>query len=46
MELEIEIYDKRERSSTVCYVKQIADNKFRMLEKDVFSCRLTLGTEF
>lgn len=46
MELEIEIYDKRERFSTVCYVKQIADNKFRMLENDVFSCRLTLGTEF
>ncbi|UII32410.1 hypothetical protein LVD17_00965 [Fulvivirga ulvae] len=46
MEVEIEIYDKREHSTTRLYVEQIADNKFRMLDNDIFNFRLTLGTEF
>lgn len=28
------------------YVEQMADNRFRMIENDLFNCKLTLGTEF
>jgi len=42
----IKIYDKRERATTTMYVEKLADNKFRMIDNDLFNCRLTLGTEF
>jgi hypothetical protein len=49
MEIEpvkIELYDKREKSITTMYVEQLSENKFRMVDNDVFNCKLTLGTEF
>jgi hypothetical protein len=45
-EVKIEIYDKREKSIATMYVHKIADNAFRMVDNDIFNCRLTLGTEF
>ena len=45
-EVEIELYDKRERSTATLYVEQLAENKFRMTDNDLWNCRLTLGTEF
>lgn len=45
-ETKIELYDKREKSTTTLYVEQLADNKFRMTDNDIWNCRLTLGTEF
>lgn len=45
-EVKIEIYDKREKSKTTMLVEQIGDNKFKMIDNDIFNCRLTLGTEF
>lgn len=45
-EVEIKLYDKREKSTTTLYVEQLAENKFRMTENDIFNCRLTKGTEF
>ena len=44
--VKLEIYDKRERSISTMYVEQISDSKFRMVDNDVFNCRLVLGTEF
>ena len=44
--IKINIYDKRERTITTMYVEQLADNKFKMIDNDLFNCRLTLGTEF
>lgn len=45
-EVKIELYDKREKSTTTLYVLQLAENKFRMTENDIWNCKLTLGTEF
>ena len=45
-EVKIELYDKRERSTATMYVEQLAENRFRMTDNDIFNCRLTLGTEF
>lgn len=45
-EVKIELYDKRERSTTTLYVEQLSENKFRMTDNDLFNCRLTKGTEF
>lgn len=45
-EVEIKLYDKREKSTATIYVEQLAENKFRMTENDIFNCRLTKGTEF
>lgn len=42
----IELYNKRERSTSVIYVEQLSENKFRMIDNDIWNCRLTLGTEF
>ena len=42
----IKLYDKRDKSTTTLYVEQLTDNKFRMIDNDLFNCRLTLGTEF
>jgi len=44
--VKIEIYDKRERSTTTMYVERLAKSRFRMLDNDLFNCKLTLGTEF
>ncbi len=43
---EIQIYDKREGSLATMYVEKISDNLFRMIDNDIFNCRLTLGTGF
>ena len=45
-EVKIELYDKREKSTATMYVEQLAENKFRMTDNDIWNCRLTLGTEF
>ncbi|MFT5619425.1 MAG: hypothetical protein ACI85I_002671 [Arenicella sp.] len=45
-EIEIQVYDKRERSTGNIYVEQLSENKFRMTDNDIFNCRLTRGTEF
>ena len=44
--IQIEIYDKREKMSTIIYVDKISDNIFRAVENELFNCRLTIGTEF
>ena len=44
--IKIELYDKREKATTIMHVEQITENKFRMIDNDIFNCRLTLGTEF
>lgn len=44
--IEIKIYDKREKLTTSIYVEQLSDNLFRIVENEIFNCRLTLGTEF
>mgnify|MGYP001800992224 FL=1 len=45
-EVEIELYDKREKTTTTLYVQKLEDNKFKMIDNDIFNCRLTIGTEF
>jgi hypothetical protein len=45
-EVKIELYDKREKSTTTMYVQQLAENKFRMTDNHIWNCRLTLDTEF
>lgn len=44
--IQIEIYDKRQKMSTTIYVDKVSDNVFRVVENEIFNCRLTLGTEF
>jgi hypothetical protein len=45
-EIEIQIYDKIQKSSGNAYVEQLTENTFRMTENDIFNCQLTRGTEF
>ncbi len=45
-EIEIRVYDKREKSTGNLYVEELSENKFRMTDNDIFNCRLTKGTEF
>ena len=45
-EVKIWIYDKRDKSTTTFFVEQLSENKFRMIDNDLFNCRLTKGTEF
>lgn len=45
-EVTILVYDKREQSTTTMQVEQVSDNVFRMIDNDIFNCRLTLNTEF
>lgn len=45
-EIKIEVYDKREKSTTTLHVEKISAKVFRMTENDIFNCSLTLGTEF
>lgn len=44
--IEIEIYDKRQRTSTFMYVGKVSENIFRAVENELFNCHLVLGTEF
>ena len=44
--VKIELFDKRENSTTTIYVEQITLNKFRMADNDIWNCKLTKGTEF
>jgi len=44
--VKIELYDKREKATSTMYVEQIGENKFKMIDNDLFNCSLTLGTEF
>ncbi len=46
METRIELYNKRERVSSIITVKQLAENTFQMIENDLANCTLTKGTEF
>jgi hypothetical protein len=45
-EVEIEVYDKREKVTTTLCVEQITENQFRMIDNDLFNNQLTLGVEF
>ena len=45
-EIKIEVYNKREKTTSTMFVKQLSDNTFRMTENDILNCRLTYGTEF
>ncbi len=45
-EVKIKLYDKRGGITTTLYVEQLAENKFRMTENELFNCRLTKGAEF
>ena len=42
----INVYDKRNRSTSNIFVVPLAENKFRMYDNDIFNCKLTAGTEF
>lgn len=46
MEIKIELYDKREKSTSTLYVEQLAPNKYKMIDNNLWNCQLTLGTEF
>ncbi|MCR6640972.1 MAG: DUF4265 domain-containing protein [Sporocytophaga sp.] len=45
-EVTIELYDKREKVSSNLSVIQLSEHTFRLVENDIFNCRLTRGTEF
>jgi hypothetical protein len=45
-EIQIKLYDKRERTITTLSVEKLFENKFRMTENDILNCHLTKGTEF
>jgi len=45
-EVMIQVYDKREKSTSSFYVKKVSDNIYRMTDNHIFNCRLTYGTEF
>ena len=44
--IEIEIYDKREKTTETVFVEQLREDQYRMAENAVLNCRLTIGTEF
>lgn len=44
--IQIQIYDKREKSTATEVVEKLSDTKFRMAENSIWNCRLTIGTEF
>ncbi len=45
-EILIEVYYKREKSTSSFYAFKLSDNIYRMAENDLFNCKLTFGTEF
>lgn len=44
--VKILLYDKRDKSTSTMHVEPLGSNKFRMVDNDLFNCKLTLGTEF
>ena len=44
--VQIEIYDKKEKTTESVTVKRLNETKFGVIENAVFNCRLTVGTEF
>jgi len=44
--VEIELYDKRLQMTGKMHVEKLADMTFRMIDNDIFNCKLTFGTEF
>jgi hypothetical protein len=45
-EVKIEVYNRKEKVTTTLYVEQLSENKFRMIDNDLFNKELTLGVEF
>ena len=45
-EVKIEVYHKKEKVTTTPHVEQLSENKFRMIDNDLFNKQLTLGVEF
>lgn len=45
-EVKIEVYNRKEKVTTTLYVEQLSENKFRMIDNDLFNKQLTLGVEF
>jgi hypothetical protein len=45
-EILLEVYDKREKVTSSFYALKLSENIYRMVENDIFNCRLTFGTEF
>lgn len=45
-EIQITVYNKKERVTTTMYVKKLAENTFRMTDNDIFDCQLRKGAEF
>lgn len=44
--IKIEVYNKKEKTTTTMHVEQLSDNIFRNIENEFFNCSLILGTEF
>ena len=40
-EIEIQVYDKREKSTRNLDVEQLSENKFRMTDNEIFNCHYT-----
>jgi hypothetical protein len=45
-EVKIEVFNRKENVTTTLYVEQLSENKFRMIDNDLFNKQLTLGVEF
>ncbi|WP_298556767.1 hypothetical protein [uncultured Algibacter sp.] len=45
-EVKIEVYNRKQKVMTTLYVEQLSENKFRMIDNDLFNKQLTLGVEF
>lgn len=45
-EIQISVYNKREKITSSFYVKELSNNIYRMTENDIANCTLTYGTEF
>lgn len=44
--IEIEIYDKEQKASTILCVQEVSDNIFRAIQNNIINYELTFGTEF
>ena len=44
--INIEVYNKDEKITTTLYVEQLSENRFRMIDNDIFNNQLTFGMEF
>lgn len=45
-EVQIKLFNKREKITSTLYVEKLSELKFRMTENDIINCQLTKGTEF